>query len=316
MEQKRTLWIVAAAGVFLLVVIGAALLLSFQKNDQAKTYYNPADGFVSSAKAPETGFEPGVPPSQRPAFPYGSADKGVAPLYEQDSIAGETPDTSQTQTPDAAKETASSSPEKTSAAMTAGNVTVFTDNTLVYGTGNTTTIDLNSLKSSPAPVATVTPQNNYTAAQMSAAAVPEQTQTTPSYKPSSESYYAPAPAATKTTAKKDAAVTSAPKLSANASSAKKSAATPAKTASAIAKVSTYWIQVGSYEAKKSADNARSALEANKIPNEVFTYKDSKGKLFYRVRVGPYTTKSEAEYWQKRIAATNEFANASSYVVKN
>lgn len=315
MEQKRTLWIVAAAGVFLLVVIGAALLLSFQKNDQVKTYYNPADGFVSSAKAPETRFEPGVPPSQRPHFSDGGAEKGVAPLYEQDSTAGETSDTSQTQTLDAAKETASNAPENASSAMTAGNVTVFTDNTLVYGTGNTTTIDLNSLKSSPSPAASVTPQNNYTAEQMSAAAVPAQTQT-PSYKPSSESYYAPSPAAAKTTAKKDTAATSAPKASVNASSAKKSAVAPAKTASAATKASTYWIQVGSYEAKKSADNARSALEANKIPNEVFTYKDSKGKLFYRVRVGPYTTKNEAEYWQKRIAATNEFANANSYVVKN
>lgn len=313
MEQKRTLWIVAAVGVFLLVVIGAALLLSFQKNDQVKTYYNPTDGFVSSAKAPETRFEPGVPPNQKPAFPDGGADKGVAPLYEQDSIAGETSDTSQTQTQDAAKETTNNAPENAGAAMTAGNVTVFTDNTLVYGTGTTTTIDLNSLKSSPSPATSVTPQNNYTAAQMSATAAPAQT---PSYKPSSESYYAPSPAAAKTTAKKDTAATSAPKASASASSAKKSTSATAKTSSAAAKASIYWIQVGSYEAKKSADNARSALEANKIPNEVFTYKDSKGKLFYRVRVGPYTTKSEAEYWQKRIAATNEFANASSYVVKN
>ena len=79
---------------------------------------------------------------------------------------------------------------------------------------------------------------------------------------------------------------------------------------------TFWIQVGSYEAKKSADEARSTLESNKIPNEVFTYKDSKGKLFYRVRVGPYTTKSEAEYWQSRILMINQFAKASSYVVKN
>ena len=54
MEQKKTLWIVAASGVFLLVVAGAALLLSFQKTGTSQTYSNPADGWVSSAKVPDS----------------------------------------------------------------------------------------------------------------------------------------------------------------------------------------------------------------------------------------------------------------------
>lgn len=310
MEQKRTLWIVAAAGVFLLVVVGAALLLSFQTKDPVQTYYTPADGFISSAKAPDTVFEPGVPPSQRPVSPDVNADKGVAPLYEQNSNISGISDADQTDSITDTSGTAGSYPENTPAAMSAGNVTVFTDNTLVYGTGSTTTIDLNTLKSSPASASSVTPQNNYTASQMNEVSVPR----SPSYT-ANENYYAPAPSVPRSAVKKETAPAETVKNPEKTTVAKKSTGVSAKS-TAAEKPSSYWIQVGSYEAKKFADNARSALEENKIPNEVFTYKDSKGKLFYRVRVGPYTTKSEAEYWQKRIAATDDFANTSSYIVKN
>jgi len=36
-------------------------------------------------------------------------------------------------------------------------------------------------------------------------------------------------------------------------------------------------------------------------------------MFYRVRIGPYMTKSEAEYWRTRIAMIPEFAKNESYV---
>jgi hypothetical protein len=55
------------------------------------------------------------------------------------------------------------------------------------------------------------------------------------------------------------------------------------------------------------------LDENRIPADIFTYEDNKGKLFFRVRVGPYTTKSEAEYWRTRINKIDTFAKAESYV---
>ena len=75
----------------------------------------------------------------------------------------------------------------------------------------------------------------------------------------------------------------------------------------------YWVQVTSLTSRKSADTAREVLDENKITADVFTYTDAKGQLFYRVRVGPYTTKSEAEYWQAKIARIDTFKNTSSYV---
>jgi hypothetical protein len=84
--------------------------------------------------------------------------------------------------------------------------------------------------------------------------------------------------------------------------------TPAKP-----KVVQYWVQVTSLKSKKSAENAREVLDENKITADIFTYKDKKDQLFYRVRVGPYTTKSEAEYWQSKIAKIDTFASSSSYI---
>ncbi len=304
MEQKRTLWIVAATGVFLLVVVGAALLLSLKNEEPVQTYYNPKDGFVNSYNTPDyTSYSTN-----------GSTQQGVAPLAQSGEIAliGEGDNAASSVSTD--NTTGTINTEKP---LKVENVTVITENALVYGNNTTTTIDLNSLKSNPANAVSVVPQNNANATQAATA--------TQVYTPSPDSYYAPSATKTPTVVpKKEVSQTNIKtqtKTNTTASSKKQtkssSKSSVAKTApKAPAKPDTYWIQVGSYEAKKTADEARTVLENNKIPNEVFTYKDTKGRLFYRVRVGPYTTKSEAEYWQKRIASTNEFGKTNSYIVKN
>lgn len=95
----------------------------------------------------------------------------------------------------------------------------------------------------------------------------------------------------------------------------KSSSNTAKTVSTTQEnlVTQYWVQVASYSNKKGAESARSVLDSNKIPADVFTYVDNKENMFFRVRVGPYTTKSEAEYWRSKINNINEFAKAESYV---
>lgn len=91
----------------------------------------------------------------------------------------------------------------------------------------------------------------------------------------------------------------------------------AKTAPAASvEAPKYWVQAASYTSKKTADSARATLEESRIPAEIFTFKDSKNKLFYRLRVGPYTTKSEAEYWKNRVAQIDQFKNVQSYITVN
>lgn len=98
---------------------------------------------------------------------------------------------------------------------------------------------------------------------------------------------------------------------------KNTASSTAKSAPAASvEAPKYWVQAASYTSKKTADFARATLEESRIPAEVFTFKDSKNKLFYRLRVGPYTTKSEAEYWKNRVAQIDQFKNVQSYITVN
>ena len=133
----------------------------------------------------------------------------------------------------------------------------------------------------------------------------------------SSDYYTPATVAKSESPKTKSAGTTVKKSTAAAS--KKTTATKAATAKAVASNAkkapdSFWVQAAAYTSKRNADEARSTLESNKIPSEVFTFTDSNGKTFYRVRVGPYVTKSEAEYWQTRIGMIDKFASSKSVIV--
>lgn len=296
MEQKRTLWIVAAVGVFLLVVVGAALILYSPalNQEQYQGNYNPAEGWVNANKNDSVAPIINSTQDQVSTLKSEEFDSQTTPLSPFESKQEETLITT---------EKVEQEKYAQNSTIKAENITVYTDNTMVYGTPETTTIDLNTLKSNPQLPQTsiVVPKNDYTASQMTTTqnVVKKEVPTT------NDSYYAPVKKVEKqnTSVKKTETKVTSKKVS-----------KPKKTVEKVTVQDSFWIQVGSYEQKKSADNARSVLEANKIPNEVFTYKNSLGKLFYRVRVGPYTTKSEAEYWLSRILLINEFAETNSYVV--
>ena len=309
MEQKKTLWIVAATGIFLLVVFGAALIINSKpltrsEAQVANAPYNPETGWVS----PRQGATP-VPNS-------GLAFNTETPAASQEgnSSLSPSPFTNTTAESDGTKEI--SSPLHTD------KVTVISDNATVYST-ETTTIDLNSLKASSN--SGIVAKNEMTANQIDANKADEQAQPKNEYASSArqENYYTPAPTAK---APVTVAKTPAPKASASAPKATKTATAKANTtpskATTAAKVATsakktpdtYWVQAAAYTSKRNADEARTTLESNKIPSEVFTFTDSNGKTFYRVRVGPYVTKSEAEYWQTRIGMIDKFASAKSVIV--
>ena len=62
----------------------------------------------------------------------------------------------------------------------------------------------------------------------------------------------------------------------------------------------FWVQVGSFNKKSGADITRQSLSAQGIQSEIFTYTADNGSTGFRVRVGPYQTRSEAEYWMKLV----------------
>ena len=310
MEQKRTLWIIAAVGVFLLVVIGAALILY---SPQAQTTTKPA---IASIDSPEQPFADGwmVPPSSGTAtnkLPAGIPAESQSDIKDPNAAVP-----SATGNPIASTNTPQSSDQSNSGNVpvhTADTMTVITGTTNVYGVntntaagalqpdGTTTTIDLNTLKSVPTPatesrVNTTEPDtgNSKTTSKTAQAVKVTNSSAEPAkQKQATETVSLPA------------------KKIAEKSVQKKSS-----TSTVHNPVPSYWVQAASFSIKHSADAARAVLDDNRIPSEVFTYKDAKGKIYYRVRVGPYTTKSEAEYWQNRIVQIKEFSETSSYITNS
>lgn len=276
MEQKKILWIIASVGVFLLVVMGAALII----NRPAQAV-EPA---LASLQSPNDTWI--MPPVTAPA-PQASATEGAGDLQTQGQLVDGT-----------------SVPNQT--VGTEGNavdtMTVYSGTTNVYGTAGTTTIDLNSLKEA-VQQATITATNQAGAAAVSSGS-------------SGAAAQAPAAEATKPVAAAKPAASSTAKSTSTAKSAAPSTAKaePAKSTNKL--VDQFWVQVASVTNKNNAEAARAALAANKIESEIFTHNADDGKLYYRLRVGPYTTRTEAEYWKGRIALIDEFADTQSYITNS
>ena len=335
MEQKRTLWVIAASGVFLLVVVGAAVILyspSVSRTQAAQAAVNPKDGWSTpiAGSASQLTANPIATTTTAPVNPF---DTGAA-VAESSSNASYTEFGTPFDTGSAEPATdagngavvSSSQNQQPLSTVQTSNVTVISDNTTVVGTG-TTTIDLNALKSSSP---SVTAQNATTQAQIAATQHAQEQRAAASTSTVAKAYEQPrqqssAPKAQTSTSVAKAAPAKPAATTTKPASTAKPAATAAKSApkaTASAKASTakvadkFWVQAASYSTKKSADNARATLESNKIPSEIFTYTDTKGTVFYRVRVGPYTTSSEAEYWKTQVAKIDQFASADSYIVNS
>ena len=305
MEQKRTLWIMAAVGVFLLVVLGAALILysPTARSSQTIATVSPSNkqtsnGWVSLAPAEN---ETTIPQTKMPATETFIEETNEVP--QQNVINSEEKITRVAElTVYADKATIisnnpnemnnvvaavpSSVPKQETAEQTQTHHTVI---------NNTTTIDINPVISEK-PV--VTPKNELTKNTI------ETTSKKVAEKP-----------VVKQVAKKEVSKPVSKPKKVTSTKATTSTTTTAKVTKTPAKpkVVQYWVQVTSLKSKKSAENAREVLDENKITADIFTYKDKKDQLFYRVRVGPYTTKSEAEYWQSKIAKIDTFASSSSYI---
>ncbi|MGN0739258.1 MAG: SPOR domain-containing protein [Treponema sp.] len=270
MDQKKTLWIVTASGVFLAVVILAALILN-----------KPNPSSVPSTASIMTIERPGnVQPAQYDGYENTFAESAV----DKSAVENLAPVDDIENNPSALQEELNQESQLASSDGLKSSDEVM--------------IDLNQ---AAVQNTAVTPKNQAAAVAM---------ETKKKGDVSSTIYTA---SKNEKTAAEIAAEKKAASLNSTQSTAKKvtAAATPVLSQSA-----KYWVQCASYASKKSADNARMTLDENRIPSEVFTYKDSKNTLYYRVRVGPYTTKSEAEYWKNRICQIADFKNSQSYITVN
>ncbi len=294
MEQKRTIWIVLAAGIFLSVVLGAAVILySAEAKKNTTALYQRDNGKIwlspESAEAKKANF---------------LSNDAIVDSERELKDSNESKVSSITSNMDSPAEALPSS-------NIAQNDSAQTDNVTVISTGKTNiynvsgedseTIDLNSLRE-VSSTSSIKAQN-----KAAEDAIRETTKVHRNIEKDEvlieKKYSSPQPKVT----------SSSNNSSKNVASAKPTTKAASTASNAKNVSSKYWVQAGSYTTTKNADEARSVLEANKIPCEVFTFSDAKNVLHYRVRVGPYTTKNEAEYWKKRIDTIPLFAKNGSYV---
>ena len=268
MEQKKTLWIIAAVGVFLLVVLGVPAILHY--------------------------------PSRNPVPAYAS----ISPVEKKTSQGGWSKPSADITAPAA---------KVNDLVVVADNATVYSQNTEIPS-GNATTIDLNALKNELVSDAQLQAQNQPQNINITVN-IPDTKEEVKVSAKTETPYVAkvePAVNTVQTVQKVENKAAKSTKTNAVANANTKKSAEPAPKAEP--KKTQYWVQVAAYSNKKGAEGARTILDENKIPSDIFTYRDNKDKLYYRVRVGPYTTKSEAEYWRTRIIKISEIDNANdSYI---
>jgi DedD protein len=67
----------------------------------------------------------------------------------------------------------------------------------------------------------------------------------------------------------------------------------------------YWIQTGAFSALVRAEDAKEIL-ASKGLVSIIDDREVGGQTWYRVRIGPYTSENEANYWLALVRAIDGF----------
>jgi DedD protein len=70
----------------------------------------------------------------------------------------------------------------------------------------------------------------------------------------------------------------------------------------------FWVQAGSFSTRERADGVKHILDDKGI-SAVITNQDINGNTYYRVRIGPYTSQNEADYWLAMIKSINGFQDS-------
>ena len=276
MEQKRILWITAAVGIFLLVVLGGALIIYSPQTRAPKS-------IAKSASVTESNGWVSIAPVEKSA----ETERQVVDLNAEISENPLVSDSTENQNiPEVvssfnANNLGVNMSEQEGQIAKTGDVTVYVENATV----------ISAKDFSEKSEKTLQPSENV---QVESKIVPEKKEVVER----------------KVVAKSNPVQEKKVLLPKKSESVSK---VPVKSVSETKKSTQYWIQVASLTSRKNADSARAVLGENKITADVFTYKDTSDKLYYRVRVGPYTTKSEAEYWRGEIAKIDSFASSQSYV---
>ena len=323
MEQKRTLWILIAAGIFLCIVFGAAFFMTRAAGNKTEettaiSLKDSDDIWIAPYKEDEKKPAAEKIDSERPNQIAKIDSSETAPSSEvkdekaDAASSGKSSLTDGLEYPEEGKSTAKldSKTESDSKAETSAPKDV----TIASSDGRiTTTFDLSSGSEGSG---VVTAQNKAAEKAMKNADTKrgEMAKTLDESTTKKKTTTATKPAETKTSVASVKPATTTTKTT--ASKGTKTDVSASKKEVTSSKIpDRYWVQAASYSSKKKADEARAILDKNMVQCEVFTF-EMDGTLYYRVRVGPYTTKTEAAYWKEQVDALDQFADAGTYIVNS
>lgn len=291
MEKKKLLLVTISVGVFLVIVIGASIMVFSPRN--------PASAVT--VDIPARPVPPGVPETRNPSIvPDSAVTSGIAgsPVPTPGSVVVETGQPLiqvQPATADPADMVRNSGSYQTLQVPPASPSAV--QENRFYINNDSTQPILIERKEGDANTRVV-----INVPRPSTAAVPD---VSPASRPS------PVPAARR----EETAVSQAGRNTAasNTKTAVKTPDVPARTTAPVARsvppqqqsrsYNAYWVQTGSFPTRTQADKAREIL-ASKGLTAIIENGDVKGKTWYRVRVGPYTSQNEADYWLSLIKSIN------------
>ena len=79
------------------------------------------------------------------------------------------------------------------------------------------------------------------------------------------------------------------------------------------RVTEYWIQAGSFTQRASAERARESLKEQEFDSVIFT-RNINGTEYFRVRIGPYRYKAEAEKFLSYVKNISSFESSQIFEV--
>ena len=73
-------------------------------------------------------------------------------------------------------------------------------------------------------------------------------------------------------------------------------------------INDFWVQTGAFSAQVRAEDARETL-ASKGITSIVENREINGKIWYRVRLGPYTSEREANHWLEIVKLIDGFSDS-------
>jgi DedD protein len=101
---------------------------------------------------------------------------------------------------------------------------------------------------------------------------------------------------------------SQPAKTQTSTSGKAASAKNTTTASSAKAINDYWIQTGAYSSMVRAEDVKERLSSNGLTS-IIDNREIDGRILYRVRLGPYTSEKEANYWLLLVKSIDNFSDS-------